>query len=236
MQRTLFLLTVLLSSLILAACSAAQATDAQSNAAANPTADSAPAAIGTPAPGGDRDRNLPLAMQLALGTFKLEDTDHPVSAEQAKDLLPLWKALRSLGDSETTAAQELEAVINQIQGAMTPEQMTDIQAMQLSFQDMQSLSQELGLQFGMGGGFGEMSPEMQATIEAARQSGQAPGGGGFQGGPGGFPGGGPPDMGGVGPEVRQTAMASGGGRRNSGLNLPPGLLDALIKLLEEKAQ
>jgi hypothetical protein len=175
-------------------------------------------------------------MQLALGTFKLEDTDHPVSAEQAKDLLPLWKALRSLGDSETTAAQELEAVINQIQGAMTPEQMTDIQAMQLSFQDMQSLSQELGLQFGMGGGFGEMSPEMQATIEAARQSGQAPGGGGFQGGPGGFPGGGPPDMGGVGPEVRQTAMASGGGRRNSGLNLPPGLLDALIKLLEEKAQ
>jgi hypothetical protein len=175
---------------------------------------------------------MPLALQLALGTFKLEDTGHPISPEQAKTLLPLWKAMRSLSNSETFAAQELEAVVRQIQEAMTSEQMADIEA--LSFSDMQDLSQKFGLDMGMGGGFGNMSPEMQSTMEARRQSGQMPGGGGFPGGgPGGFPGEGrPPGQGGFGQGARQTPVAGRGG--TVGVNL--ALLEAVIEFLQAKIE
>ena len=177
---------------------------------------------------------MPLAMQLALGTFKLEDTDHPISAEQAKNLLPLWKAMRSLTNSETYAAQELEAVINQIQDTMTSEQKADIEA--ISFSDMQTLTQKFGLDMGRGGGFGEMSPEMQATMQARRQSGQMPGGGGFPGGgPGGFPGeGGPPGAGGAGGgQLGQTPQA---GRGGGAVGVNPALLEAVIEFLRAKIE
>jgi hypothetical protein len=168
-------------------------------------------------------------MQLALGTFKLDQTDYPIDAAQAQKLLPLWKAARSLSSSDTAATQELAAVVRQVEQTMTPEQMQAIQEMKLSFQDMAALGQELGIEMGRSGGFGNMSPEMQATAQAARQSGRPPEGfgGGFPG-----PGGGP---GGLSPEARQTAIARGGGRRaNLGLN--PALLDAIIKFLEARTK
>ncbi|MEW5870849.1 MAG: hypothetical protein AB1894_16365 [Chloroflexota bacterium] len=198
------------------------------------------AAAAQAGPGSDQTqmapRDLPLALQLALGTFRLEQTDRAVDAAQAGKLLPLWKAVRSLGQSETAAAQESQAVLKQIQQTMTPEQLDAIKAMQLSYEDIATLGQELGVNLG-GGRPGNLSPEVQATRQAARQNGQGGGGGGgFGGGPGGFPGGGAPD-GGFSPEARQTAMAARGGSFSpSGLGVPTQLLDALIKFLEAKIQ
>lgn len=195
-------------------------------------------------PNPNQERETPQAMQLVLGTFVLEETDHPVDAEQAAKLLPLWKAARSLSQSETVATEELQAVVNQIEDTMTPVQLDLIEDKQLSFEDINSIAEELGLELGFGGFGGEISPEMQATIQAARESGQAPPdgfrgpGGGFDGPPpggGAGPGGGG-EFGGLSPEQRQTAIAERGGFRQVGLGVPLPLLEAVIEFLNIKVQ
>jgi len=72
------------------------------------------------------------AMQLALGTFKLDEMGSPLDPAQASQLATLWKAVRSLSQGETSAAQELEAVLKQIQDTLTPEQLQAIQSMSQS--------------------------------------------------------------------------------------------------------
>jgi hypothetical protein len=230
MKKALFLLVIIVAFSLLSACSAIQG-GATSGAGRG-------TAAGASAPGGNQEQTLPLAMKLALGILKLEDTKQPISAEQATAMLPLWKALRSLGGNQTTAAEELQAVVSQIQGTLTSEQMSAIDAMQLSYRDMQTIAQERGIQLGGGGGFGNLSPEARATFQAARQNG-----GGFQGG-GNFGGGQPPfeggpggggGQGGVNPEARQTAVARNGSFSNSSLGVPTALLDGIITFLDGKA-
>lgn len=190
----------------------------------------------------DFEFSMPLAIQLVLGTIKLDETDYPVEGAQAEELLTLWKAARSLSESDTTAAEEIEALVNQIRDSMTAEQMQAIEAMDLTFEDMGAIFEELGLEFGGAGRFEDMTPEMQATMEAMRESGDFP-----RGGPGGeFPGGGPggPGAGGPGgrfgdefnPQAIQTAVAERGGQRGGGLGLNPALLDAIIDFLQAKVE
>jgi hypothetical protein len=192
----------------------------------NPSTTNFAAQVSAP-PGGGNGRETPLALKLALGTFKLDKTDYSITAEEAKELLPLWKAASVLSKSDTVATQELQALVSQIQSTMTPDQIKAIDGLNLSFRDMNSIAEEFGLEFGTGG-FGNMNPETQATMEAARQSGQMPPGGG--GGPGFF-GGGPGE--GFNPQTRETATGS---RGVTGLGLPSSLLDAVIKFLEAKVQ
>jgi hypothetical protein len=238
MKKTLLFLSLLLL-FVLAACSTA--AQANPDTAVSTNADSTP------------------PMQLALGTFALEDTEYAITTEQAAELLPLWKAAQSLSDSDTITAEEFQAVFNQIEDTMTPEQMNTIVSMELTQEAMAEIGEKYGLTFGPGGGGDfdpeNLSPEQQATIEAFQESGQAPGGGGFPGGGappdgGGFPGGGPgggapPDGGGfpgggggdIGslPEAQQTAIASGAGRGPGG-GLPTAFYEAIIEFLERKLQ
>ncbi|MFV1860093.1 MAG: hypothetical protein ACC647_12180, partial [Anaerolineales bacterium] len=119
-------------------------------------------------------------MQLILGTLQLETTDLAVDADQAAELIPLWKALRSLSNSDTAAEAEIEAVINQIQETMTAEQIEAIAALDLSSEDVRTIIQELGLEFGPpegSEGFGGDGFQFR--------DGFAPGGGGQFGGGGG---------------------------------------------------
>jgi len=189
------------------------------------------------APDARSDRETPQAMQLALGIFTLADTEQPLSPEQAAELLIFWKAARSLSQSETVAAEELQAVVSQIQDSMTPAQLDFLASMDLSFEDMGAIAEELGLDIGMAGRLGDITPEMQATMQAARASGRFPEGG-FEGGQGlgGGPGGG--NFGGetgLSPEQRATAMAERGGFRQAGLGVPIQLLDAIIEYLSAMA-
>ncbi len=245
MRKTNILISIILLGLILlTACSAsAQSNTGQAGVEAGSSAgEAAVQGAGlatTPVPGAGDE---PLAMLLALGTLRLEDTDYPVDAEQASALLPLWKAARSLSQSDTVATEELQAVIDQIQETMKAEQLAALTAMSLTFEDIGALAEELGLELGFGGGrFGDLSPEMQATMQAARESGQFPPGGFGDGG--GFPGDGPGGgfgQGGQGgvlsPEQRQTAIAERGGFRRAGLGVPAQLLDVVIEFLEAKVQ
>jgi hypothetical protein len=161
---------------------------------------------------------LPLSSTLAIGTLKLEETDQGIVPDQAADLLPLWQVLNSLTNSDTAAPEEINAVIEQIQEMMTPEQMAAIEAMELTGEDIMDTMHELGL----------------TTRQSNAEGGSAPAEGPGRGqGPSSGPGGG---LGGqeLSPEQIATAQArraegSGGGSRM----LAP-LVPAVIELLEEK--
>jgi hypothetical protein len=135
--------------------------------------ESVPAAAGTPEPYTSAvlvttyPNALPASSQLALGTLRLEGTQNAVTPDQAKTLLPLWEAIQG-GALKTDA--ETNAVLRQIEGAMTPEQLAAIAAMQLTFQDVTAYAQANGLSLGF-------SPEAMATRQAGGgQGGQGSGG------------------------------------------------------------
>jgi hypothetical protein len=177
-------------------------------------------------------------MQLALGTLKLEETDLAITPEQADEVLPLWKAAKSLSNADNVTAKELEGLFKQIQDTMTPEQVKAIQSMDLSGQNMAQLAQDLGIELPFGGP-ANLSSEQQATMEASRQSGQGAGGFPIEGGPGGGPGGAPP--GGEGALPGRGLPRSSDSSDQAGSQKAPGgfettLYQAVIGLLEKKIQ
>jgi hypothetical protein len=174
---------------------------------------------------------LPATTQLILGTFKLEDTDQAVTAEQAAELLPLWQTLHVLSESDSAAEQEKEALITQIQETMTPEQMQAITDMSLTREDMRSIMQEQGMAMG----------NSQSTSGSSSNSSS-----GFQRGAGGPPdempmpaGGGPPGggFGGQGQNLSEDQIATAqAARQEMGENfVPPVLINAVVEYLQKKA-
>lgn len=141
-----------------------------------------PAPVATVTLAQDYENAAGIRTQLLIGTLRLEETALAVAPEQAAALLPLWKMLRTLTGSGLAAEAEVEAVIAQIQGTMTGEQLAAITAMRLTNEDVQATMQSLGVAPpagagpGSGGGPG-MSPEARATRRAemgvSRESGGA---------------------------------------------------------------
>jgi hypothetical protein len=178
-----------------------------------------------------------VSSQLALGTFLLEGTETAVSPEQAKTLLPLWQIVLS---GTLMSEGETGAVLKQIEGAMTTEQLAAIAAMQLTFEDMGAWAQEQGVTLR---GSGEGTPSSdgagafalpegmgQEDLDAMRADRES--------GKGGF---GPPE--GVSEEemkaMRATAQASGmtrpGGAGGMGAGQLAVLAGPLVELLTELA-
>lgn len=231
-------LALLIIILVLSACggSAEVASSSAAERTSSNTAD--PGAGDTRGIGEDFRDAMPTSAQLGFGTLMLEETEYAVGPEQAAQLLPLWKAARSLSESETVAQEELEAVFNQIEDTMTPEQVSAINAMQLTGEEMAQLMETLGIEVGFGGAFGNMTPEQQATVQAARESGEGPPGGGLPGGnPGGQgPGGGQGFGGGnLTPEQQATMEARRAEIGGVGARFALVFVDPLIALLEQRA-
>jgi len=245
-KKVLYLLTAIPMILLLAACnmqlpgSQPVSTDSQTAQSDNQGQAFDPA-------------NQPIEEKLAMGTLSLEGTDNAVTAEQAKTLLPLWKAVKSLGSSENASEEEINALYTQIEESMTDAQIQAIKDMTLNPNDLQTLLDKLGIQMPQNDGNapnpGNLSQEELATRQAERQaSGQTRGQGGGPGGQGGFAGGGAPGGGAPGggempqggqmpndgqmPNVNGTAVP-GMARRSGGMNTM--LLDPLIQLLEQRA-
>jgi hypothetical protein len=78
------------------------------------------------------NRTLPIQTQILIGIFRMEGAPNAITAQQAAELLPLWQAHKDLTTSGSAAQEEIDALNNQIQSAMTPEQMQAIQDMQLT--------------------------------------------------------------------------------------------------------
>lgn len=229
-QKLILIALSVLLILSMAACSSAEPVAAEATEAA---AGSEANADSEEAKGARLSGETALSTQLLFGTFALEETDLAVDAAQASELLPLWKAVRSLSNSDTASSVELEALYKQIQDLMTTDQFNQIASMEFGPESTQELMSELGLDMEMGNRGNADDSEDGANMR--------PGGG--TGGPGdGGPGSGPGGenatdeqramMEAMSDEDRATAMAERGGRINP---MNTMLLDPLIELLDEKA-
>lgn len=151
------------------------------------------------------DNSMSPAMQLLLGAFLLEESEFAVDAEMAPDLMIYWKLYKTLLESDTTAPEELDAVIAEIQEVMTAEQLEYIASLDLIQEDLITFANESGILeslrpegaedgdgtrpdrpegIGLGGGQGrgglgnteDMDPEMIATLQARRDEMSGTGG------------------------------------------------------------
>ncbi len=209
MKKVMILVGVLMV-MVLAACSGTSSGD---------TAMAAPQSNGSAASTGQLSDNfedaLSVQMQLAVGVMELEGSNMAVDAEQAADLLPLWRAVQSMSASGTAAAAEITAVVNQIQATMTPDQIAAIADMQLAQAALRQLSQD-----------GVITIEVRGD----RDSGDGAPAGGQRGGTlgGGAPGGIQAD-----PSQQATREAARGGDGNSVFD--QAVTNAVVQLLETKA-
>lgn len=125
---------------------------------------------------------LPARSQLTLGILRLEDDPNlALTPEQAAKLLPLWQALRSLTESGTAATAEVEALLAQIEGDLTPAQAQAIAAMRLTPADLQTVAGEWGIAISTSGfqpGSGANLSEAERATRLAEHAagGEAAGG------------------------------------------------------------
>jgi hypothetical protein len=158
--------------------------------------------------------------ELIVGIFKLEGTDQAVTVKQASELLPLWEAMKVLANSNTSAQAEIDATVRQIKEALTPNQLQAITAMNLTEQDVSVFEQSLNTN----------------TVQTSSKSGSSQSSGGF--GPGGGPG--SDSLGRVLTGTSQsqssaTSTTSAKALSGTSSQVSTALIDALIKLLEKRA-
>jgi hypothetical protein len=227
-KQNRFYLGIMIIALYLSACSASAADPAGEEGN-----EAAPGAIEN---GGEEsspefderllEAEVGLQMQLSVGTFVLEDTKMAVTSEQAAELLPLWKAVRSLTESDTTARVEIDAVILQIEDAMTTEQLAFITETELSMEDMSALMEK----------FGVVPQGAQAGNMAGAPGGSPGGGPGMGMGMGMGPGGGGMLSGDIDPEMQATMEARQAEMGESfGVRMGALWIEPLIELLAERA-
>jgi hypothetical protein len=113
--------------------------------------------------------------------MRLEKSADALTTAQAKQLLPLWQAIKTLTASSTTATAEVDAVQNQIIAALTSQQTAAIAAMRLTNADLQTYYVEIGVaaattpEAGVTPQSGSMKSLPQEQREAARATAQAAG-------------------------------------------------------------
>ena len=170
-MRTKFLtlwVAILVLSLLLAACGGA-ANQASSNTET------------TPSDSPQAGSSLSKVNQLLVGTLRLVGTDQAITTDEASQLLPLWQAYLSLSNSQTAAEEEVDALLNQLQTTMTSDQISAIEAMNLTSTDMMDLMQSMG---GAMADRGTPDPQSTPGFDISSQ-GSPPAG--FQGGGNGGP-------------------------------------------------
>ena len=200
MNKKIFLTTLLLFSLTLTACASIART------------------TGTAPSGAASAMELPAQTKLILGTIKLEETENAVTAEQAKELIPMFYVLQDLNESDTAAQEEIDGLTNQIQETLTADQVAAIDAMPLTRRDMFAIVQ---------GNNGSTDTSAAASNMGGGGMGGPPemGGGGMPGSPGGM-------------QATGTTSANEdtSARPAMDTSTPTTLFDAVIKLLEKKLE
>jgi hypothetical protein len=195
---------------VLAACSG---SSAKANSSSNPPSTTG----GNTSSGSTASGSTALENRLAPGILKLEGSSLAITAQQATQLLPLWQQVQTLNTSGTAQTSDYTAVYQQIESALTSDQINAIQAMSFNQSDIQALMTSLGIQItpgAFGGNRPTLSPDQQATRTAQRTlTPGAPGGGGFSRGSGTPP--------------------AGGQFGNRGMNTI--FLNPLIQLLQQRA-
>lgn len=179
--------------------------------------------IGTPL--ASTGAEIPVETQLAVGMLKLDGTAEAVTAEQADQLLILWKTYQQLSQSDTAAQAEVDGLVAQIQETMTAGQVQAITDMQITQQDVSASTQGVTI----------------VSNSSSSDTSNASSGGGMQaGGPppdgGSAPAGDmPAEMGGVSMTGSdQTQNAQAGSASQSLTKVPSVLVEAVIQSLQQK--
>jgi len=195
MKTKIFSVSLIVMAFILSAC-AAPTPDASQNGAQDSGQNASQNGGQNGGPGSGQANTL--ESRLAMGTLKLEGSSQAVTADQAKQLLPLWQQVKTLSANTATSQTDLQAVYQNIEKVMTSDQIKTVQNMALSQTDMQDLIKSLGITPPAGGAGGQGRPDngtpfptMSADQRATRQAqrtltpGSSAAGGGL-GGRGGF--------------------------------------------------
>jgi hypothetical protein len=186
-------------------------------------------ASATGAVAGSTSNNLPVATELAVGTLKLAGTEQDITVDQAKDLVVYWQVYKELGQSQTAAQAEVDALIAQIEETMTRDQVQAITDMRITQQDVQTAVQ----------GVSVTSSNLTSNT-VSLPSASASGGGMPAGGPpadgGGAPsdGGISPEMGGAAPASSTNQVAQSGTSVTVTTGVSTTLVEAVIQSLEQK--
>jgi len=130
---------------------------------------------------------MTIQSKLGVGILKMDGTDLAVTADQAQDLLPLWRALKNLTAS-SSADEEIAALYQQIEETLSTDQVESIQLLSWTQAELSVMMQQYGVQPGSSVSM-ESSSASETTAQTSQSSVQ---GGGELGGPGGMPGGEPP--------------------------------------------
>jgi hypothetical protein len=187
--------------------------------------------------------SLTLEEELLVGTFKLESTDLGVSSDQASQLLPLWETLQSLAKSGTAASEEIDAVVSQIEGTMSQQQLDAITAMELTQRDLESELTALGVSASNSNANSSSSTtSVQGLANAGPTGGGSDSAGGNPGGGGNPPSdmtGGDPSGAVTGQQLDQvqasTAQTSSSQATGTSSQISSALISALVELLQKKA-
>ena len=227
-KNLITLLLIVLSLFLLTACE---------NSGNDIQGSSVPESNSFPDSEGDINRQTSNSMQLIIGTFLLEDTQDAISSEQAAELLPLWKAVRSLSSSDTAAAEEINALYDQINEKMTEQQMTVINNINPQ-EEMGAVMEKHDISFGprAQGSANSRDGSTDSNPALMGPPGGVPGAGQGGGVPGSGPGAGAAAGGQVNHEQLATMQAerqASGARTNQ---FASQFYDALMSLLEERAQ
>lgn len=245
LKKALYMVSALVLLAALAACSTIQSVIGGSPAQANQSTNGGTAnqTNGRGGFGGDPAK-MTVEQKMGFAILKMEGTPSALTSQQAKDMLPLWEALKSMETSNTTSADEITAIFTQMKDTLTPEQVGVVQKMTWTQADMTALMQQYGMQVGGApggfGGNGTASPEQQATRAARtaaggnnRQGGGFGGNGGPGGGQGGFGGNGAPGGNTTSGGATRTPSPAQLNRNAIGLNSI--FINPVIKLLTTKA-
>jgi hypothetical protein len=126
-----------------------------------------------------------IASKLGPGILSLEGTSQAITAEQASNLLFLWKGVKCLAANQNSSKIELAALYTQIEQSLTADQVQAISQLGLTQTELSALQAKFGAQLAQGG-----APTGATTKSSSSSSSQSSGG--FDGGPGGGPMGGGP--------------------------------------------
>ena len=192
------------------------------------------------------------ASKYAFSILELEGSGNAVTVSQAKQLLTLWEGYQSLSSSDTASQVELDALVKQIGSTLTSDQVTAIEAMDLTEQAVSEGISALGAQSDATASL----PAGTLSASAQNQSGMANGSSSMpfsssgtmsSGGPGGVPpsGSGGRPAGGDSSCVSDilnrastqgTAVAMQSMSQAASVQVNPLLLRAVVQLLETRSQ
>jgi hypothetical protein len=182
------------------------------------------------------DNALTPALQLVVGSMKLDQTDFALQPDLASSLIPYWKLYKNLLDSDTTAPEELDALLEDIQGLMTSEQIDYIATLKLTQEDLMTMVNDLGIFEDLRQGFsqqggGEGFNPPQGGMPEGFRPGDGPGAGQGQGGGPGAEGMDPELMATM--QARREEMGSSGSAGIGFSRFTTALIDSLISQLED---